>query len=109
MYGGYGNNPYIPQPVIDNMQPMREEAKRVNGRNGAEMYRMAPNSSAVLLDENNPMIWFLQTDGAGYKTITPYDITKHVDEPEKNENHEEIMKALTELDRRVGAIEEALK
>jgi hypothetical protein len=104
----YGNNgPYGTPPQMIEMPPQREEAKRVNGRNGAEMYRMAPNSSAVLLDENNPMIWFLQTDSAGYKTITPYDISPHVDEQPPDVRS--IDEKINGLDERLRAIEEALK
>lgn len=50
---------------------------QVNGRNGAEALQMAPNSKVLLLDETEPLIWFVQTDGAGYKTITPYSITPY--------------------------------
>lgn len=48
---------------------------QVRGQNGAEALQMAPNSKALLLDETDPLIWFVQTDGAGYKTVTPYSIT----------------------------------
>jgi len=105
-YNNLYGTPYNPIPQVE-MPPQREEVKRVNGRNGADMYRMAPNSTAILLDENNPMIWFLQTDSAGYKTITAYDISKHIDEQEKKENDfEERMK---QFDERLSVIEEALK
>lgn len=54
---------------------------RVNGENGARAYQLAPNSSILLLDETAPIIWLAQTDGAGYKTLSAYDITPHK-EPE---------------------------
>lgn len=47
---------------------------RVNGENGANMFQMMPNSSALLLDENSPKMYLVQTDGAGYKTITAYKL-----------------------------------
>lgn len=50
---------------------------RVNGRNGAEAYSIGPNGSALLLDESGTMVWLVTTDGAGYKTVSPYDITPH--------------------------------
>lgn len=55
----------------------RTEVVRVNGRNGAEAYAIGPNSSALLLDESGSLVWLVTTDGAGYKTIAPYDITPH--------------------------------
>lgn len=50
---------------------------RVNGENGARAYQIGPNSSALLLDESGTMIWLCTTDGAGYKTVSSYDITPH--------------------------------
>lgn len=59
----------------------RQEIVRVNGENGARTFQMAPNSSAILLDENSPLVWVVQTDGAGYKTVSPYTITPYQPEP----------------------------
>ena len=57
--------------------PQKTEVVRVNGRNGADAFQMAPNSSALLLDASEPIVWLAQTDGAGYKTISAYDISPH--------------------------------
>lgn len=71
-YGGYQQMPNTYQ------QPMqRQEIVHVNGQAGANAYQMAPNSNILLLDDTAPIIWLAQTDGAGYKTVTPYDITPH--------------------------------
>ena len=53
------------------------EVVRVNGRNGADAFRMGPNSSALLLDVSGLIVWAVTTDGAGYKTVVPYDIIPH--------------------------------
>ena len=55
----------------------RYEVIKVNGKAGAENFRMAPNSSALLLDNTAPIVWYVQTDGAGYLTAAPFDITPH--------------------------------
>lgn len=55
----------------------RQEIIRVNGENGAKAYQMAPNSSALLMDESAPLVWLVQTDGAGYKTTVPYTIAPY--------------------------------
>ena len=47
---------------------------KVNGRNGAEAYNLGPNSSAVLFDNNDPVIWFVSTNSAGYKTCISYEM-----------------------------------
>ena len=62
-------------------QPQRTEVVRVNGRGGAESFAMGPNSSALLLDESGTLVWLATTDGAGYKTVSPYDITPHKQAP----------------------------
>lgn len=56
---------------------------RVNGENGARAYQLPPNSSIILLDESAPIVWLAQTDGAGYKTVTPYKIEPYRPEPTK--------------------------
>ena len=76
-------NPYAyPQMQFQQpTMPQKTEVVRVSGRGGAEAFQMAPNSSIVLLDESAPVIWLKTTDGAGYPTLTPYDIAPHK-EPE---------------------------
>ena len=76
--------PYYPnmysQPIIQ--QPLiRQEIVHVTGENGARAFQMAPNSSVLLLDDTAPIVWVAQTDGAGYKTVTPYSITPYQPEP----------------------------
>ena len=64
--------PYPQQPIIQPTQVVR-----VNGENGARAFSMGANSSALLLDESGLLVWLVTSDGAGYKTVTPYDITPH--------------------------------
>ena len=72
----YNFNPYLNNSYY--MQ--KSEVVRVNGKNGAETYQLAPNSSILLLDESAPIVWLKTTDGAGYPTLTPYKIEPYVDE-----------------------------
>ena len=53
------------------------QVTKVNGEGGANAFSMGPNSSALLLDSSGTMIWAVTTDGAGYKTVVPYDIVPH--------------------------------
>lgn len=87
----YGQYPYMIQ---------RQEVVKVNGRNGAEAYQMAPNSSALLLDESAPVVWLKVTDGASYPTINGYVIT-----PLKEKSAADT---LTELEDRIARLEEAV-
>lgn len=66
---------------MQTFQPPRYEIIRVNGENGARAFQMAPNSTALLLDDTAPIVWFVQTDGAGYKTETPFSISPYQPTP----------------------------
>ena len=84
------NNPFInpygmgsmqqAMPYMPSVQP-QQQVVRVNGENGARSYQLGANSSAMLLDESGLMVWLITSDGAGYKTVTPYDITPHQEVP----------------------------
>ena len=67
-------NPY---PGMQMQQAPQMQVTRVNGEGGANTFSMGPNSSALLLDTSGTMIWAVTTDGAGYKTVVPYDIIPH--------------------------------
>lgn len=71
------NNPFMLQYQFPQYQQPAQQVTRVNGRNGADAYSIGANSSALLLDESGTMVWLITTDGAGYKTVVPYDITPH--------------------------------
>lgn len=77
-------NPYVnANPYIQPQQPAqpRREVVKVNGENGARAYPMGANSSALLLDESGVILWLVTTDGAGYKTVAPFDISPHQTTP----------------------------
>lgn len=76
---GFQAPAYSPWGQMQSQQRM--EIIRVNGEGGARAYQMPPNSNALLLDEANPLVWLVQTDGAGYKTVTPYTITPYQTAP----------------------------
>ena len=69
-------NPYL-NPYFQQQYQQPVSVTKVNGENGARAYQIGANSSALLLDETGLLVWLITTDGAGYKTVTPYDITPH--------------------------------
>lgn len=101
----FNNNPYNYVPQITMPAPQMQVIK-VSGENGAEAFQMGPNSSALLLDETAPIVWLVQTDGAGYKTKTPYDIAIHT--PEPSPEMKTIDERFTSIDKRLKSLEEAL-
>ena len=85
----YEYNPYL-NPYLNmyqqNQQPQmqqmpKQEVVKVNGENGARAYPLGANSSALLLDESGTMVWLAVSDGAGYRTVSAYDITPHQTAP----------------------------
>lgn len=83
MYGDFGNPLYNPNlnPYVYSQSPYHQQPKqdvvKVHGEGGARAFPIGANSSALLLDESGEIVWLVVTDGAGYKTVMPYDITPH--------------------------------
>lgn len=84
----FGNglyNPYLTQipnyqPAVQPAAPHRE-IDRVNGKDGALAFPLGPNSSVVLVDINQPKIWLVTTDSAGFKTVHSGSVTMDEEEP----------------------------
>lgn len=76
-YSPYFNGAAATQLPYSSGFMMKQEVVRINGQNGAQAYQLAPNSSALLLDVSAPLVWLVQSDGAGYKTCTPYTIAPY--------------------------------
>ena len=91
-------NPYL-QPHGQITQQPRTEVVKVNGEPGARAFPMGPNSSALLLDVCGTIVWLAQTDGAGYKTVAPFDIAPH---------KEAAAPDFTSLESRITRLEEKL-
>lgn len=91
------------QPHLDPFNPYgfanfapKQEVITFNGRQGAENFKMAPNSSVLALDVNEPVLYALATDSSGVKTINRYMITpiQEVKEPTLSE----VMAKLNEME-----------
>lgn len=60
---------------------------------------MPANAQALLLDETQPVLWLKQTDGAGYPSLTAYDIKPH---------EEKAVPDMQSLEKRIARIEEVI-
>lgn len=98
MYNTFGGYPTMPMNNYQQRLATFESTSvvRVNGWNGANSYALAPNSSILLLDETAPIVYLKTTDGAGYGTVTPYDIIAHKD-PEKINVEDRIIALETKI------------
>lgn len=79
-------------------QPTQEVIK-VNGENGAKTYQMPPNSSVLLLDTTEPIVWLKTTDSSCFPTITGYRI-EPIEAPPKD-RFEQLENRIAELERRL--------
>ena len=103
----YPTNPFNPYQSVNpaylsqmNHAANSNQIIKVNGRGGAEAYQMPPNSQVLLLDETQPLLWLKQTDGAGYPSLTAYDIKPHEETP---------LPDMKNLEERITKIEEAMR
>lgn len=95
-FNPYGFGQY--QQPFQTVQQQSVQVVKVNGENGARAYQIGPNSSALLLDESGLMVWLCTTDGAGYKTVSAYDISPHqVAPPIDYDSIEQRIKRLEEF------------
>lgn len=109
-YNYYGGNNFRPTMGQQNQMQFQnintpqlppQEVMKVNGRNGANALNLAPNSSLLASDLTQPIVWFIVTDGAGYKTVTPYSITPFDEEKEEFNMNDLVLS----LDERISNLE----
>ena len=98
------------QPVVNNgisYTPMPQmEIQKVNGEESAKAYPIGPNSSVILLDTNNPLVWVVTTDASGYKTVNPFKIEPYT--PEEPISNNDIKTILDSISTRLNVLEEKI-
>lgn len=99
----YTGNPYSANPYSYRLPTY--EIVKVNGRGGANAFQMGANSSILLLDETDNVVWLAQTDGAGYKTVTPFKITPYTEQNVLDVSA--ITAKIEELEKEVKELKEA--
>lgn len=114
MYGnpytsGLGYNPMAQPAAQQNpfaqyfgnlFQPQPFKVPQVSGKAGANAFEMPASSEILLMDENDPIVWYVKTDDGGTKTITGLDISIHEDEDTKK---------MVSLEERVAKLEEEMR
>ena len=107
MYGnGYNNgiNSMLPSPTPVQYPYGKQEVITVHGETGVDKFELhTPNSSVLLLDETAPIVWLVTTDGTGYPTKTPYDISPHKSQTEVEK--EKVDKSFASLEERISRLE----
>ena len=105
MWGNAINNPNLGAQRLDmnnynyNRFLPHYEVIKVKGEASAQNFRMGPNSDALLLDETEPILYHVQTDGAGYLTVMSYNLVPRISAPPIDIN---------QLAQRISQLEETL-
>ena len=73
----YANQYQVPQMQRWNLP--HYETPLLNGRMDANNFLIGPNSSIILPDAHEDIVWWIRTDNNGNKTIIPWDISLHQD------------------------------
>ena len=66
-----------PAPQENVLPP--QTVTQVSGKSSVDALKMSPNSSVLLLDNTQPVVWLCTSDGIGKVTAVPYDISEHKD------------------------------
>lgn len=106
MFGGYPQMPlyyanlYGPRqhPTQPNVLPP-QQVIQVDGRASIDTLQMSPNSSILIMDKSQPIVWLCVSDGLGKVTASAYDIMPHQDTPPVDVNA---------LEQRISALETML-
>ena len=59
-----------------------QQILQANGKASIDAIRMAPNSSVLIADTTQPIVWKCVSDGLGNVTAEAFDITHHKTEEE---------------------------
>ena len=80
-WGGWSNPYQYPQPSPQ-PKPVQQTVNnviRVAGPESAKAFPMGPNSTAVLMDENNPVFYLKTTDDGGFASLRTFDFEERAD------------------------------
>ena len=104
MYPGYNNqlSQLLLQQSLQPQMGQQTKVMEVTGRDGANTIQLGPDSSILALDSTAPIVWLVKTDGAGYKTLKPYDIKEH-DEEKPVDHYKELEDRISKLEETINA------
>ena len=79
-----------------------QQILQANGKASIDAIRMSPNSSVLIADATEPIVWKCVSDGLGNVTSEAYDITKHKTKEEvEKENTNNLLNDISERLRRL--------
>jgi len=80
-----------------------QQILQANGKTSIDAIRMSPNSSVLIADTTQPIVWKCVSDGLGNVTAEAFDITHHKSEEEvEKENTNNL---LNDISKRLERLE----
>ena len=74
-----------------------QQILQANGKASIDAIRMSPNSSVLIADTTEPIVWKCISDGLGNVKAEAYDITRHKTEEEvEKENTNNLLNDISE-------------
>lgn len=64
--------PFQPQPQLQQVTMSPSNIQYVNGFESAKNYQMSPNSSAILMDSEEPIFYLKKSDASGFCTTKKF-------------------------------------
>lgn len=80
-----------------------QQILQANGKESIKALRMSPNSSVLIADSTQPIVWRCVSDGLGNVTAEPFDITRHKTEEEVAK--EQTNNLLNDISKRLERLE----
>ena len=77
-----------------------QQVLQANGQASVSAIKMAPNSSALVMDTTAPLVWLCTSDSLGNVTTQAYDITPH----REAQNASDIESRLSAVEKNVNTI-----
>ena len=86
-------NPVTSGYSYGSSQMPKQEITEVYGLQGAQAFQMGANSSTILLDASNPVVYIKRTDGGGSASISVFKLV-----PCENDNTSDLEKRVKRLE-----------
>ena len=81
-----------------------QQILQANGKASIDALKMSPNSSVLIADQTQPIVWRCISDSLGNVTATAYDISPHKDEALAEK--EALASTLAEINDRLKRLED---
>lgn len=79
-YMGFQSPVQMPAQQAQNALPP-QQVMQANGKASIDALRLSPNSSVLVMDTTEPIVWLCSSDSIGTVTAKAYDISEHHDAP----------------------------